>query len=429
MGINFELEAIEKIRFFACKNGDLQSLPFRVLELLIFGCLVIKDSLGTGIKLFSNKENKNEDILSSNILAAKMEIHWDILRRQLSLCDFDLLLCLQAFLLKCKDDLGKVGVFHDENALHAWEVEFSKTCFQFMGGRKHEIASMLTGHNAHQKLDKNKTPNDIIEMAIANDEDCDLYRVVALPTVENLLCQLELSPKHYPFLQLTLRYEPMLHLPPFLPHFLRWYELTTKFNRYRMTRSERKTLSVSDLIKKLPDREMLRDEFLRIQTQWNNLLPLMERLKDLGFKVPKLKLQALNEDTKVEQCMVTGEDSTLKSIIFFLAGTQNEFIDEVLKLDPEVSSSASSFLKGEHRRSFIRRVPIHRLRSGEIFDFELSDYLSLSQALPFTGQGDVIRYDFWKIETEAVVQLLEGKAIHRFTASPVRNTIQRRSFQ
>ena len=369
--------------------------------------LPIKDSLGTDIKSLNG-----DVILSSEILETKMKTHWNTLRHQLSLCDFDLLLCLQAFLMKSKDDLGKVLVFreNEDDKLHTWELEFSNACNNFFGRRKIEISSIIMEFNAHVELDKNNTPYHVREKATANDNDYDLYRVVASPTVENLLCHLEISEKQYMFLQLTLRYEPMLHLPKFLPHFLRWFHITTKHMRYRMTRSERKTMPVWDLIQKLPESKMLQNEFHNIQKYWNNLPSLLKRLKNLGFKVPNFELQALREETKVEQCMVTDEESTLQSIIFYLAQAQNEFIDEVLKLDTEATSSASSFLKGEHGRSFIRRVSINRLRSGEVFNFELSEYLNLSQALPFTGQGDVILYDFWKIETDAVVGLLEGKA-------------------
>ena len=399
VGTPFEIETSDKIRFFGCKTRNLNALSFRLTELLVFGCLTIRDSLGHEIKS-----------LSSENLAAKMTMHWDILRRQLSMCDYDLLLCLQAFLLKYKGYLGKVRDFRDEDTLDKWEIEFTELCCTFMGRRTKEISSMITEYNAYFKNDRKGTNSILSEKAHANDNDCDLYRIVTFPTVENLLCELELSGNHYPFLQLAVIYQPMLRLPKFLPHFLRWYQLTLKYNRYQMTRSERKTLSVWDLIQRLPENKIIQEEFRIIQQHWNDLPSHLKRLKYLGFNVPDFELKTIDEDTKVDYCMVANEDSTLKTIIFYLARAQNEFIDEVLKLDSEYVSPAAGFLKDEHGRSFIRRVPLSRLHSGEVFNFELSEFLNLSQALPFTGQGDVILYDFWKIETEAVVRLLEGKA-------------------
>ena len=233
---------------------------------------------------------------------------------------------------------------------------------------------------------------------------------VASPTVENMLCQLEISGKQHPFLQLMLMYEPMLRLPSFLWYFLQWYNVTVRYSRYQLTRNERKTLSISQFIMRIPEKELLWREFDTIQEHWNKLPTLLKGLERLGFNIPDFELETLSDETKVEQCMVTDENSTLMWIIFYLARAQNTFIDEVLKLDSESASSGSRFLQNEHGRSFIQRVPLLRLKQSHIFQFELEEYLSLSQALPFTGQGDEILYDFWKIEADATVRLLEGKA-------------------
>ena len=403
-GFASDSRASEKLRFFAYKNGKLNSLSFRIVELLMYGCLAIKDSLGTGIKLFTDNP-----MISSQTIAEKLAAHWDMLRRHLSLCDTDLHMCLQAFLLKFKDYLGKVEVFRDTDGidtLYNWELQFSQQCSTFMARRTHEVSNMTKDYNAYFLIDKTSCPNAMDEIVSANDKTYDLFRVVATPTVENLLCQLELSEKQYPFLHLVLRFEPVLHLASYLPNFLRWHSLTYKYNRYQMTRNERKTLTIKELIQRLPEKDKMEKEFLSTQKHWNEIPSHLERLKDLGFDVPHFKFPALVEETKVEQCMVTSQDSVLKSIIFYLARTQNEVIDEFLKRD----LSESSLLKDECGRSFVRRVPLYRLRSSEVFRFNMNKYLSLSQALPFTGQGSVIMYDFWKIESEVIVGLLEGKA-------------------
>ncbi|CAG8617445.1 7384_t:CDS:2, partial [Racocetra persica] len=422
--LGYVYESIESRKYINYRLRDLTPVFYRILHLFVH-ILIAAASDADRHDFFNNPQQQNNEIIQEPLVYCQSHIEndWQILTRLFDCDDETLAFVLHSILHSISENPNEEIIRLDTvEKRRAWENEFAQRYIN------PKVVNARRTATDFQKMikDSQRTLESEINETLDIDERYQLdfrpriWRRIGKTSFENLHAFCVGYPNfttEFPFLSLFFEYQEQLILVKNLVPIVKFSRILSSMLCYRLKRSDARNLTFERFLKNNESPEDLYEAFENFTEAWNSVREHVVQFECHEFKNP---MPEMTSNLSVVYALFETKDESLYlcGAIEFLTNLQNEFLQQVLAIEPGCPSLR--FLEGQFINNVRRHVPQHQyyieslalfeVRSKNIINYEWdSKLLSYSQCSLELGHGQELQYELPKIEAELAYSLLFNK--------------------
>ena len=398
-------------------HTSLHAVTSTLISLYVHACL-----LGSlALKLSDTKDmecileiSEVDDI--PDVILNQVKACFRDLKTLLDMCNRDTFIFLQACLLNLKEFICEDKTsFGSPEQLHLWSQEFEKQIEVLLFDRHGTILNKVKEHSRIMSIAKapelGVNENDEFTLDSERLHLPSIFRVQGKPSKQSLEHEVDIIAKAhedhnpYPFLAYVLKVLPQLEKIKYLLPLIQWHLATVTHTGYQMKRYECLEMTVHDFIRRDDNRQarkLLEKRFKKLQEAWTFLMKAEHSLQ--------ITVKRLTYTTRLKECLILNNDSTMYKIIRELVNIQNTFLDTCLQISATHDCQALKCLSRTCGTAAVPCTIVADVKSSSIISYEWDDrLLQFSQADLRYGYGQRMQYEFDAIEKSLALDLVVNK--------------------
>ncbi|KAL4237385.1 hypothetical protein ACF0H5_002103 [Mactra antiquata] len=396
--------------------GHMSALSYHIYQFMIKSALLGSLQLDTSNTQYVEKLLSVSEIDLYSQLYSEVKDHWINICFLTNLNDYELGQLVHRIFKFCIDVIFEYNFqFENSDATLKWEQSFDNRVSKLVRDNIGNIHQHQQHYEEVYQLPKPHLESQIRELdsidVNSKLEQCNslpsLFRLTKKPTKQNFMQLLISNKQKYPWLTKVMLLEENIKLPQHLCSLMHWHITTCIKVSFSFSKWECTDMSVREFIDK-------QDNSIRVQKMFTAFKSSVALLKTHLSADCCIDIPDLNENTKLQECLMTDKKSWLHMLVTKLVTIQNEFIDFCLL--SSFDCKPLQFLLRDENSAYIRSVSINELKLENLItmtldDANFDDLLTDNSCAELAyGRGHIMKYDFHNIEKVLVYDLLcEGQ--------------------